>query len=71
MVHHTKKSYINYLFKHCTIFRPIRYLIYRDMPSSEKLRNAECNFRTDISGQPIGPIFKDQPVQESRIQYTI
>jgi hypothetical protein len=35
-----------------------------DLLSSGILRSAEWKFRTDFSGQPIGPIFKSQEVQE-------
>ena len=32
--------------------------------SSGILRSAEWQFRTDVSGQPIGSVFKSQEVQE-------
>ena len=36
---------------------------YRDLRSSGILRSVEWYFCTDVSGQPIGPIFKGQQVQ--------
>jgi hypothetical protein len=39
------------------------------LPSSGLLRGVRW-FETDVSGLPVGPIFKGQAVQEKRICYT-
>jgi len=36
----------------------------QDLRSSGMLSSVRWYLRTDVSGQPIGPIFKSQPVQE-------
>ena len=37
----------------------------RDLRSFRTLRSVQRQFRTDVSGQPIGPIFKGQAVQDN------
>jgi hypothetical protein len=40
-----------------------RYLFW-ELRSPGILRSVEWQFRTDVSGQPVGPIFKGQAVKE-------
>jgi hypothetical protein len=42
-----------------------------DLRSSGILRSDEFYFCTDVSGQPIGPVFKGQEVQEDWVYLTI
>jgi len=39
------------------------------MRSSEMLRSVDWQFVTDVSGQPIGPIFEGQAVPEECLEY--
>jgi hypothetical protein len=41
-------------------FRKITINIFQDFRYSDILRSADWQFVTDVSGQPIGPIFKSQ-----------
>ena len=36
-------------------------LLHWDLKSSAMLHSVYCKLATDVSGQPIGPIFKGQP----------
>ena len=46
-------------------------LLYKHLRSSEVLRSLDWWFVTDVSGQPIGPIFKDQAVQFFSSSWTV
>ena len=45
-------------------------IFMRDLCSSE-IRGVEQQFLTDISGQPISPIFKDQEIQKETTEVEI
>ena len=45
-------------------------LILRDLLSSGILLSVEWQLLTDVSGQRIDPIFKDQEVQEEKMSST-